>query len=168
MSSDMEIYLKDIKMRKNESKYKNQDYLNSLINNAIQYKGIAFVEIINNYVYFNCDEHGGFRKRFDRLENIKHHICPKCSKKIYSKIVGEINSKKHTIEEYVDLEKYEPLEKYKNSQTKMKFKCKIHNQNFIATPRRCLGVQNVKKSIIINGQKIGDILIKMKLLKGVK
>ena len=54
-------------MRKNQSKYKNQDFVDNLIKNAIKYTNITFTEVIDNYAYFNCIEHGNFKKRLDHL-----------------------------------------------------------------------------------------------------
>lgn len=133
-------------MRKNQSKYKNKEFLQLLIDNVTKFDNINFNYnyIDNGYAYFNCSEHGDFRKRLDHLQSITHHTCPKCSKQIYSKIVGKSISSKHTIDEYVDLNKYEPLEDYVNTSTKIKFRCKIHNKEFIASPNRCVGCEDCK------------------------
>lgn len=110
-------------MRKNQSKYKNKEYQNQLIENAIKFENITYKEIIDDYVYFNCSVHGEFRKRFDHLVEIKHNTCPKCSKQIYSKIVGQVIASKSKIEDYVDFDKYEPISNFSGATSKMTFKC---------------------------------------------
>ena len=132
-------------MRKNQSKYKDPVYIQSLIDNVLIFDNISYIENKDGYAYFKCSEHGEFRKRFDHLNGIKHNLCPKCSKKIYSKIVGKVNSNKHSIDEYVDLDKFEPLEEYTNTHTKMRFRCKIHDLEFTAIAPRCFGCDICKK-----------------------
>jgi hypothetical protein len=132
-------------MRKNQSKYKNEEYVNTLIQNVLKFENITVNQIVDGYGYFTCNEHGEFKKRLDHIQEIKHNPCPKCSRKIYSKIAGSSNSKKHTIEEYVDTDIFIPLTEYKNHTTKMQFLCTIHNQQFSATPTRCFGCDICKK-----------------------
>lgn len=132
-------------MRKNQSKFKDPAYIQSLIDGACIFDNISYIENKEGYAYFKCSEHGEFRKRFDHLIEIKHNPCPKCSKKIYSKIVGKVISNKHSIDEYVDLDKFEPLEEYTNTNTKMRFRCKIHDLEFTATAPRCFGCDICKK-----------------------
>ena len=132
-------------MRKNQSKFKDPAYIQSLIDNVLIFNNILHIENKDGYAYFKCSEHGEFKKRFDHLIGVKHNLCPKCSKKIYSKIVGKINSSKHSIEEYVDLDKFEPLEEYTNNNTKMRFRCKIHDLEFTAIAPRCFGCDICKK-----------------------
>lgn len=132
-------------MRKNQSKFKDPIFIQSLINNIISYDNVSYIKQEDNYIYFECKDHDNFRKRLDHMQNIKHNPCPKCSKNIYSKIVGKINSSKHSINEYVDLTKYQSLEEYKNTHTPMKFLCKIHNKQFIAIATRCFGCEICKK-----------------------
>ena len=132
-------------MRKNQSKFKNEEYVQSLIQNALKFKNITFIERIDNYAYFECIEHGKFKKRLDHLIDTKHHVCPKCSKKIYAKIAGKAIASKCNIEDYVDINKFKPLEECKGAGTKIKFLCIKHNQEFYATPQRCFGCDMCKK-----------------------
>ncbi len=133
-------------MRKNQSKYKDKTFVNSLIQNVLKYdNNIKFINVIDNYAYFECNEHGNFKKRLDHLQNIKHHVCPKCSKVVYAKIVGESLLNKHNINEYVDITKYKPLEEYKGCGTKIKFLCIKHNQEFYSAPKVCVGCIQCKK-----------------------
>ena len=69
-------------MRKNQSKFKDPAYIQSLIDSACIFDNISYIENKEGYAYFKCSEHGEFRKRFDHLIEIKHNPCPKCSKKI--------------------------------------------------------------------------------------
>ena len=132
-------------MRKNQSKYKNQEFVDTLIQKALTFNNITFLTIKDNYAYFECMEHGEFKKRLDHLQEIKHHICPKCSKKIYAKIVGTIIGKKCNINDYVDISKFQPLEECKGATIKMHFLCMEHNHEFYATPERCFGCDICKK-----------------------
>ena len=131
-------------MRKNQSKYKDQQYVQSLINNALSYVGISYLHIIDGYAYFNCSKHGEFRKRLDHLTTLTHHVCPKCSKQIYSKIVGNSIASKCDINTYVDTTQFIPLEECKGACSKIKFKCVKHNQEFEATLQRCFGCEQCK------------------------
>lgn len=132
-------------MRKNQSKYKNKEYVDSLISKATSFNNITFKQIIDVYAYFNCDMHGEFRKRLDHLVEIKHHVCPKCSKQIYSRIVGDILAQKKNLDDFVDYDKYEVLSEFKGVGNKMTFKCKKHNKVFEATPKRLFGCDECKK-----------------------
>ena len=85
-------------MRKNQSKYKDPAYIQSLIDSVLVFDNISYIKNEDGYAYFKCSEHSEFRKRFDHLNGIKHNLCPKCSKKIYSKIVSRINSNTHSID----------------------------------------------------------------------
>lgn len=49
-------------MRKNQSKYKNPMYIKSLINNALTFDNVSYIENKDYYVYFNCSKHGEFKK----------------------------------------------------------------------------------------------------------
>ena len=140
-------------MRKNQSKFKDKNYINSIINSATQYENINFIQQIDFYLYFSCKEHGNFKKRLDHILDIKHNPCPKCSKKIYSKIVGKTISNKCNINDYVDITKYKPLEECKGACTKIKFLCIQHNQEFIATPQRCFGCEKCKQEHHYKWQK---------------
>lgn len=132
-------------MRKNQSKYKNKEYVNSIINTALEYNNIIFIECINNYAYFKCTEHGKFKKRLDHINESKYNPCPKCLKNVYAKMVGNILCNKHTIDEYVDTKIFKPLEEYKGVKVKIEFLCTIHNKKFIATPARCFGCDICKQ-----------------------
>lgn len=133
-------------MRKNQSKFKDKQYVDQLINKLLEkYRNIIYLYSKDNYVYFSCSTHGNFRKRLDHLVEIKHHACPKCSKAIYAKIVGKTLVSKHSFDKYVDLEKYEPLENYNGAGVLTRFKCKIHNIEFVAKPCRCFGCDMCKK-----------------------
>lgn len=132
-------------MRKNASRFKNQQYTQQLITKTLnKYNGIDFIKFIGDYAYFNCAIHGQFKKRLDKLESDMPHICPKCSKQIYAKKVGSIISAKNTIDKYVDTTVYIPLETYINSYTPISFMCTIHNKKFIAKPNRCVGCDDCK------------------------
>ena len=39
-------------MRKNQSKYKNKEYQNQLIENALKFENITYKEIIDDYIYY--------------------------------------------------------------------------------------------------------------------
>ena len=132
-------------MRKNQSKYKQKEYVDNLIQKALTYSNIIEGKAIDGYGYFNCNIHGQFRKRLDHIVNITHNPCPKCSKQIYSKIVGITISSKYKITDYVDTTKFKPLEEYSGVNKKMKFLCVQHNQEFVATPYRCFGCETCKK-----------------------
>lgn len=132
-------------MRKNQSKFKNSDYVNQLIEKATSYDGISYIKSENGYVYFNCSMHGQFRKRLDHLQEITHHSCPKCSKQVYSKLAGQTIASKCNVSEYVDITKYKLLEECTGACSKMKFLCVEHNEVFEATPQRCFGCDICKK-----------------------
>lgn len=132
-------------MRKNQSKYKNPIYIKSLINNALTFDNVSYIEEKDYYAYFNCSIHGAFKKRFDHLIAIKHNPCPKCSKKIYAKIVGKTIAAKCNINDYVDTTKYKPLEECRGACAEINFLCMQHNKEFIATPRRCFGCEICKQ-----------------------
>lgn len=38
-------------MRKNQSKFKNTEYIQSLVNNCIKFKNVKFIQTINEYAY---------------------------------------------------------------------------------------------------------------------
>ena len=133
------------KQRKNQSKYKKPDYVKQLIKNALSFGNVDFIEIKQDYAYFICDYHGNFKKRLDHLNTLTHHVCPKCSKQVYAKKVGQILAQKHKMEDYVDLTQFIPLEEYKTSRTLTKFKCIKHNEVFTAKPERCFGCDLCKK-----------------------
>ena len=132
-------------MRKNQSKYKNPDYVKSLIDNAVRFDNVLHIDNKDGYAYFTCSEHGEFKKRFDHLINITYNPCPKCSKRVYAKIAGRSIASKCNINKYVDITKYKPLEECKGACTKIKFLCIQHNQEFMATPQRCFGCDICKK-----------------------
>lgn len=142
-------------MRKNVSKFRQQDFINTLINSICEnYSNITFKYIENGYMYLDCIVHNSFKKRLDHLLNIKYNPCPKCSKSIYAKIVGKTLSKKYkNLEKYIDFSKYILLDEYVNTTTKLTFLCKIHNKEFKAFPTRCVGCDICKRDRHYKWQK---------------
>ena len=68
---------------------------------------------------------------------ITYHNEPQ---EICDSLLSSLNSQKN-----VDLDKFEPLEEYINTHTKMRFRCKIHDLEFTATAPRCFGCDICKK-----------------------
>lgn len=130
------------------------DRSNKIHNNKYDYSLVKFIDLYSN-VNIVCPIHGEFQKSF------KNHIhkkrgCPKCfdSNKIelskehfknnFINMANKIHSNKY---EYTSVE-------YKNNITKVKIKCKFHNEFFQQTPSRHLFENSGCPKCVYNNKKI--------------